>query len=132
MWVFFAMALVRQLRLRLAIVVNGPQITPGPPPRKLWLEGRPEALLEHLCDCQNLNLPDDNAIKRQAADELSLTPQSAVPLPEPFNQEPLRHLSMRDRQLFNEFGMGKQGEPSFNLVHLAFEHHAGTPRQSCG
>lgn len=58
----------------------------------------------------------------------SFAPNKALkarPLPpKPFRQDLLRHLSTEDRQLFNQFGRGDKDKPAFDLVHLAFEHHA--------
>jgi non-ribosomal peptide synthetase component F len=59
----------------------------------------------------------------------SFTPNKAlkktphVP-PKPFNQDLLRHLSLGDKQLFNQFGLGDREKPAFDLVHVAFEHYA--------
>jgi non-ribosomal peptide synthetase component F len=66
-----------------------------------------------------------------APEQTSFSPNKALKktprLPaKPFNQQVLRHLSTIDRQLFNQFGFGERETPAFDLVHVAFEHHAET------
>lgn len=73
------------------------------------------------------------AVKAPAAkapsEPMSFIPNKAlkkVPrLPKsPFNQDMLRYLPPVDRQLFTQFGLGEKEKPTFDLVHIAFEHYA--------